>query len=111
MEQSCEFAVAVGHEARGVGLRAALGVAERLDHLAQGEEALVDLARLLIRYEGFPGASDLMEDMNKVLNLWGLSRKSLNIKTKKIWEEGYRPGTSVDETVGSSFDTSDLAGN
>ncbi len=68
---------------------------------------LVDLARLLLRYEGFPGSLDIQSDMMKILSLWGLTREKLNLKTRKIWNEGYRPGSDVEESVGSGFDTED----
>ncbi|WP_320674432.1 DUF3288 family protein [Prochlorococcus sp. MIT 1341] len=71
------------------------------------EEDLVDLARLLIRFDGFPGAIDLQEDMNKTLNLWGLDRDSLNERVRKVWAKGYRPGKSSGDSVGSGFDTAD----
>ena len=71
------------------------------------EADLVDLARLLLRYEGFPGALDLKEDMAKILNLWGLSREMLNVRAREIWEKGFRPGMNTDDAVGSGFDTSD----
>ena len=71
------------------------------------DEDFIDLARLLIRYEGFPGANDLQIDMAKLLDLWGITRKQLNSKTNEIWSNGYRPGASKDEVVGSGFDTSD----
>ena len=44
------------------------------------DEDIVELARLLIRYEGFPGARDIQDDMSKTLNLWGLTRETLNLK-------------------------------
>ena len=88
---------------------------EHIDRLlskhSPGVEDLVDLARLLIRYDGFPGAIDLQEDMNKTLNLWGLHRDSLNQKVREIWARGFRPGQSSDDSVGSGFDTSDDVGN
>ena len=68
---------------------------------------LVDLARLFIRYEGFPGAADLHSDMIKTLNLWGISLDELNSKVKELWSLGYLPGQAADESVGSGFDTSD----
>ena len=71
------------------------------------ESDLVDLARLLNRYEGFPGASDLYSDMEKILRLWNLSRQILNEKVRSIWESGFRPGRKVEEVVGSGFDTSE----
>ncbi len=84
---------------------------EKVDSLlaktSPAEADLVDLARLLIRYEGFPGALDLIEDMNKILKLWDLTKSDLNQKTRLIWEKGYRPGNQSEESVGSGFDTSD----
>ena len=74
------------------------------------DEDIVDLARLFLRYEGFPGASDLKDDMNKALKLWGVSRETLNEKVRKIWESGFRPGMNADDTVGSGFDTKDSSG-
>ena len=69
---------------------------------------LVDLARLLSRYEGFPGAEDLRDDLAKTLRLWSLSREELHQRTRAIWEGGYRPGAQpVAEAVGSGFDTAD----
>ena len=69
-------------------------------------EDFIDLARLFIRYEGFQGAFDIQEDLLKTLRAWGLSREDLNKKSRKLWEEGYRPGKFIDDSVGSGFDTS-----
>ena len=71
------------------------------------QEDLIDLARLFIRYQDFPGADDLKSDMSKTLRAWGLERDTLNAKTQKIWTDGYKPGLSGGEDVGSGFDTSD----
>jgi hypothetical protein len=73
---------------------------------------LVDAARLLMRYQGFPGARDLQVDLDKVLRLWGLSREELHSRTRAIWAGGFRPGAAdpaapAQEAVGSSFDTAD----
>ena len=68
---------------------------------------LVDLARLLIRYEDFPGALDLKQDMNKILNLWRINREELNSRVKDLWASGYRPGNEEEGIVASGFDTSD----
>ena len=70
------------------------------------EEDLIDLARLFMRYEGFPGAKDIQMDMVKILKLWGITKEELNNSTRKIWAKGYRPGSSSEEMLGSSFDTS-----
>ncbi len=71
------------------------------------EEDLVDLARLLIRYEGFSGAVDLKRDIIKSMEKWGFTREELNVKTRKIWQKGFKPGMSSNDVVGSGFDTAD----
>jgi hypothetical protein len=76
---------------------------------------LVDAARLLMRYQGFPGAYDLQDDLDKVLRLWGVSREELHSRTRAIWASGFRPGPSgptapAQEAVGSGFDTADQDG-
>lgn len=74
------------------------------------DEHLVDAARLLMRYQGFPGAFDLQDDLAKVLRLWGLSREALHERTRAIWATGFRPVPSGGEAVGSGFDTTDQDG-
>jgi hypothetical protein len=83
---------------------------ETLDRLLAVErpqdQHLVDAARLQMRYGGFPGASDIREDLERVLQLWGLEAEALHARTRAIWAAGFRPGTSpVAEAVGSGFDT------
>ncbi len=76
-----------------------------------GDGHLVDLARLLIRYDGFPGADDLRRDLDKVLRGWRLSRDELHARTRALWEAGYRPGAAVaNQAVGSGFDTAEQDG-
>ena len=70
------------------------------------EEDLIDLARLFMRYEDFPGAKDIQMDMVKILKLWGITKEDLNKSTRKIWAKGYRSGSTSEEMLGSSFDTS-----
>ncbi len=85
---------------------------DRLLSLEQPEDGdIVDLARLLLRYEGFPGAEDLREDMNKLLKIWNISLDQLNLKSREIWGNGYRPGVRSVDSVGSGFDTEDKEGN
>ena len=74
-----------------------------------GDGDLVDLARLLIRYEGFPGADDLQQDMQRLLSLWSLSREQLNGQVRALWARGVRPGQAASDSVGSGFDTSEVA--
>ncbi len=73
-------------------------------------EDLIDLARLLNRYEGFSGVKDLQMDLVKILKLWGLTREELNLQTQEIWANGYRPGQKIEEGLGSGFDTSEDSG-
>lgn len=68
---------------------------------------LVDAARLLMRYQGFPGAEDLQEDLAKAIRLWGLDRHALHERTRAIWAAGFRPSRGMEEPVGSGFDTAD----
>jgi hypothetical protein len=66
----------------------------------------VDAARLLMRYEGFPGAADLQQDLARVLRLWKLDREALQGRTRALWAAGFRPGPAAPaEAVGSGFDT------
>ena len=74
---------------------------------APQDEDLIDLARLIIRYEGFPGERDLKADLTKILKIWGMTRESLNFKTREIWSKGFRPGRNIDGGIGSGFDTAD----
>lgn len=67
---------------------------------------LVDAARLLTRYATFPGAADLRDDLSRILGLWGLDRDRLQVRTRTIWAQGFRPGQpAAAEGVGSGFDT------
>ena len=71
---------------------------------------LVDLARLIIRYEEFQGADDLKIDIKKIMKKWNLDREELETKTREIWSNSFRPISSpIVESVGSGFDTSDSA--
>ncbi len=75
------------------------------------EEDFIDLARLFMRYDSFPGAKDIQIDMAKILKSWGITREELNENTRTIWLKGYRPGSSSGEMLGSSFDTSEKSSN
>jgi Protein of unknown function (DUF3288) len=56
------------------------------------EHNLVELARLRIRYQGFPGARDIQTDLEKVLQQWKLTEEELFAKTREIHQraEVYR---------------------
>ncbi len=68
---------------------------------------LIEAARLLMRYEDFPGGQDLQEDLARVIRLWNLDRTQLHERTRALWSAGFRPAAlaPVSEGVGSGFDT------
>jgi hypothetical protein len=45
---------------------------------------LAELARLKIRYDGFPGARDIHADLEKALEQWGMTEAELFAKTQQI---------------------------
>lgn len=45
---------------------------------------LAELARLKIRYQGFPGANDIKQALNQALQRWGLTEEELFAKTRQI---------------------------
>ncbi|MGD1701624.1 MAG: DUF3288 family protein [Okeania sp. SIO2F4] len=49
---------------------------------------LAELARLKIRYRGFPGAKDIQEDLEKLLAKWELTEEKLYAKTRDIHRKG-----------------------
>ncbi|MFN5193510.1 MAG: DUF3288 family protein [Cyanobacteriota bacterium] len=76
------------------------------------DDHLVDAARLLMRYDGFPGARDLQDDLARVLRHWGIGRQELHSRTRAVWAAGFRPapGGGPVEAVGSGFDSADQDG-
>jgi hypothetical protein len=54
----------------------------------QSEYNLVELARLRIRYQGFPGARDIQQDLDRILQLWGLTESELFDQTRQLHESG-----------------------
>ncbi len=58
-----------------------------VDSLLAGEPNnynLVELARLQVRYRGFPGARDIQKDLEKVIQQWGFTEATLFEKTRQI---------------------------
>jgi hypothetical protein len=67
-----------------------------VESLLDGEPTdynLAELARLRIRYRGFPGAKDIQADLEKLLTKWNLTEEKLFESTRKIHSLGhiYRP--------------------
>lgn len=50
------------------------------------EYNLAELARLKIRYNGFPGARDIQADLEKVLQQWGFTEEHLFARAREIHE-------------------------
>ena len=66
----------------------------------------INLARLINRYNNFPGETEIKKDIEKILKFWKISRIELFSKTKKIWSKSFRPSNTTKDLVGSGFDTS-----
>jgi len=63
-------------------------IANRLLQEDASDYNLAELARLLIRYAGFPGARDIQSDLQKALHRWQLTEASLFEKTRQIHSAG-----------------------
>ena len=63
------------------------------------EYNLVELARLRIRYRGFPGAKDIKDGLEKLLKQWNLTEEQLFDRTRKIHSRGdiYRPKSEEED--------------
>lgn len=55
---------------------------------AVSDYGLAELGRLLIRYQGFPGARDIQGDLQKVLHRWGLTQETLFAQTRALHQRG-----------------------
>ena len=67
---------------------------------------LINLARLINRYDNFPGEIEMKEDIEKTLKFWKLTRDNLFSMTKNLWLNNFRPSNTTKDLVGSGFDTS-----
>ena len=67
---------------------------------------LINLARLINRYDNFPGEIEIKEDIEKTLKFWNLTKDILFSKTRELWSNNYRPSNPAKDLVGSGFDTS-----
>ncbi|NET35650.1 MAG: DUF3288 family protein [Cyanothece sp. SIO1E1] len=45
---------------------------------------LVELARLKVRYQGFPGARDIQRQLEQIMHQWDLTETDLYEKTRQI---------------------------
>jgi|ETNmetMinimDraft_21_1059911.scaffolds.fasta_scaffold00121_41 hypothetical protein len=68
------------------------------------KQDITECARLIIRYDKFPGAYDLQEDLETVMNNWNMDRDGLNKAARLIWTGGWRPDTPEETEIGSGAD-------
>ncbi len=66
----------------------------------------INLARLIHRYNNFPGEVEIKNDIEKILKFWEITKNDLFSKTKIIWSKSFRPSNTNKDLVGSGFDTS-----
>ena len=66
----------------------------------------INLARLINRYNNFPGEIEIKNDIEKTLKFWKITKNELFSKTKNIWSKSFRPINTNKDLVGSGFDTS-----
>lgn len=61
---------------------------ETISQITQGDAEspvnLAELARLRIRYQGFPGAVAIKDSLDQIMNKWGLTEAQLFAKTREI---------------------------
>ena len=65
----------------------------------------INLARLINRYQHFPGEMEIKNDIEKILKFWKINQNELFLQTKKIWSRSFRPSNTNKDLVGSGFDT------
>ncbi|HAZ49414.1 MAG TPA: DUF3288 domain-containing protein [Cyanobacteria bacterium UBA11369] len=59
-------------------------IVDKIIQEGQSDYNLAELARLKIRYNGFPGARDIQADLEKLLQQWELTEAELYQKTRQI---------------------------
>jgi len=67
---------------------------------------LINLARLINRYQNFPGERILKNDLEKIIKFWNISEKHLFARTREIWSNNFKPNNAPKDLIGSGFDTS-----
>lgn len=68
------------------------------------DQDIVDCARLMMRYLGYPGALDIQEDLARSVISWRMDADTLYARSRQIWAEGYRPSIDEAAEVGSGAD-------
>ena len=66
----------------------------------------INLARLISRYNNFPGETEIKNDVEKILKFWKITKNELFTRTKNIWSKSFRTPKTNEDLIGSGFDTS-----
>lgn len=61
---------------------------DRLLKDGKSDYNLAELARLRVRYHGFPGARAIQKDLDNLLVKWGLTEEELFSQTRQLHENG-----------------------
>lgn len=78
-----------------------------INNLLQGEPSdynLAELARLIVRYQGFPGARNIQQNLKEILQNWQLTEEDLYQKTRvihrqrKIYNDRFNTNSKQDWT-------------
>lgn len=73
---------------------------------------IVDVARLMNRYQGFLGDQSTWNDLIAVADRWHMSRDSLNRTARRAWSADFKPDSAlldVKDAIGSGSDVDMLA--
>lgn len=63
-------------------------ILQEAKHDSVPDWVLTEVARLRIRYIGFPGAHDLQQNLDRVLQEWQISEEELFARTRAIHQRG-----------------------
>ncbi len=74
-------------------------ILEQLFQEGINDHNLAELARLRIRYQNFPGAKSLQQDLDSLLQQWELTEETLFEKTREIHQKRrvYNAGGNEEE--------------
>ena len=69
------------------------------------DQDVTDIGRLYMRYISSVDTDELKALITDVVTAWGMERRDVMERCRKLWQSGWRPGQSTDEiTVGSGAD-------
>ncbi|MDY6783396.1 MAG: DUF3288 family protein [Cyanobacteriota bacterium] len=63
-------------------------IVDRLLNEGKSDYNLAELARLRVRYQGFPGARAIQNDLKNLLIQWGLTEEELFARARQLHKNG-----------------------